>query len=208
MKKGHILSGIVGGVFFAVPYLALEMALVPSTVMALFGFAAGSLIFGEKSEEKVVVGNTDLYETLKKAKELNAEIYNISKRIDDQSFVKEILEVHEISKKIISAIEKKPEKLDKSNNFFNYYLPVTVKILKKYDEIENQRLTSKDSMNFMKSTREMFVKIKAAFNEQLANIFQAEIIDTDAEMKVFKTMLKTDGFSDIDDIDIQNKGGN
>lgn len=209
MKKGHILSGIVGGVFFAVPYLVLDMAILPATIMALFGFGAGSLIFGEKSEEVVVDGKIDLYETLKKAKEQNAEIYNMSKRIDDQSFVREILEVYEISKKIVGAIEKKPEKLGKSTNFFNYYLPVTVKILKKYDEIENQRLTSKDSMKFMKSTREMFVKIKAAFNEQLANIFQAEIIDTDAEMKVFKTMLKTDGFSDIDDIDIsENKGGN
>ena len=55
----------------------------------------------------------------------------------------------------------------------------------------------------------MFIKIKAAFNEQLANIFQAEIIDTDAEMKVFKTMLKSDGFSDIEDIEIaEKKGGN
>lgn len=209
MKKGHILSGIVGGIFFAVPYLALEMAILPSTIMALLGFGAGTLIFGEKEDEKVVLGNTDLYETLKLAKTQNAEIYNISKRIDDQSFVKEILEVHGISKKIVEAIEKKPEKLNKANNFFSYYLPVTVKILKKYDEIENQRLTSKDSMKFMKSTREMFIKIKAAFNEQLANIFQAEIIDTDAEMKVFKTMLKSDGFSDIEDIEIaEKKGGN
>lgn len=209
MKKGYIMSGIIGGAFFAVPYLVLNMAILPSTVMALFGFAAGNLIFSEKSNEEVSLGTPDMYEILKLAKSQNAEIYNISKKIEDQDFVKNILEIYEISKKIVVAIEKKPEKFSKSTNFFNYYLPVTVKILKKYDEIENQRLTSKDSQKFMNSTKEMIVKIKAAFNEQLANIYQAEIIDTDAEMKVFKTMLKTDGFSDIDDIDVQNKkGGN
>ena len=46
-----------------------------------------------------------------------------------------------------------------------------MKILKKYDEIENQRLTSKDSMKFMKSTREMFIKIKAFVHFCVTNAF-------------------------------------
>ena len=49
----------------------------------------------------------------------------------------------------------------------------------------------------------MTEKIKNAFNEQLNNMYQTEMIDTDAEIKVFESMLKSDGF--LDDININTK---
>ena len=61
-------------------------------------------------------------------------------------------------------------------------------------KIENQKLNSEESQKFMKSVRDMIAKIKEAFHEQLNNMYQAEIIDTDAELKVFEEMLKSDGF--------------
>ena len=57
----------------------------------------------------------------------------------------------------------------------------------------------------MNSVEEMIVKIKKAFEEQLSNIYQTEMIDTDAELKVFETMLKSDGFIDNIDFDLDKK---
>ena len=54
----------------------------------------------------------------------------------------------------------------------------------------------------MNSVEEMIAKIKKAFEEQLSNIYQTEMIDTDAELKVFESMLKSDGFIDNIDFDI------
>ena len=105
------------------------------------------------------------------------------------------------SNKIIDTLSKNPGKLSQVNNFINYYLPVTIKILQRYDEIENQKLNSEESQKFMKSVRDMIAKIKEAFHEQLNNMYQAEIIDTDAELKVFEEMLKSDGF--LGDINIK-----
>ena len=56
---------------------------------------------------------------------------------------------------------------------------------------------------FMKSVQDMTEKIKSAFNEQLNNMYKSEMIDTDAELKVFETMLKSDGF--LDEINIDTK---
>ena len=50
---------------------------------------------------------------------------------------------------------------------------------------------------------EMICKIKVAFEKQLSSIYQEEIVDTDAELKVFESMLKTDGF--VDEIDLSRK---
>ena len=37
------------------------------------------------------------------------------------------------------------------------------------------------------------------FKSQLSNLYQADIVDTDAEMKVFETMLKADGYDTSND---------
>ena len=57
----------------------------------------------------------------------------------------------------------------------------------------------------MNSVEDMISKIKQAFEEQLSNIYQTEMIDTDAELKVFESMLKSDGFIDNIDFDINKK---
>ena len=126
-------------------------------------------------------------------------------KIENAELVNDIRKINESANKIIDTIEKNPKKYKKMDNFFNYYLPVTINILKKYDEIENQRLTTEESKKFMESTRKMVKKIEEAFRVQLASLYQTDMIDMDAEMKVFDSMLKSDGFYGNDsDFDIKS----
>ena len=208
MKKGYIYAAAIGGTFFAVPYLALNVALVPSLAMSAVAYGAGALIFNgiENSKNNLTIKNEDnLYEILKKAKDMTAQINNISKQLEDKTLVENVNAICNTSNKIIDTISKNPNKLGQANNFLNYYLPVTIKILSRYDEIENQRLNTKDSEKFMKKVQDMIDKIKNAFNEQLNNLYQSDMIDTDAEIKVFESMLKADGFIDEININIEDK---
>lgn len=120
-------------------------------------------------------------------------------KIEDAPLRQNIRDVSETIGKIIDTIEKNPKKYNKMNNFFEYYLPVTLNILNRYDEIENQRLNSEDSKKFMMQTKNMMEKINDAFKNQLANLYQSDIVDTDAEMKVFDSMLKVDGYDTSND---------
>lgn len=201
MKKEYIFSAILGGTFFAVPYLALGVQLVPSLAISAVAYGAGTLIFKDRSKIDYSTQNTNLYEILKNAKSQTAQIYDISKQLEDRELVANVQDICNTSNKIIDTLSKNPGKLSQVNNFINYYLPVTIKILQRYDEIENQKLNSEESQKFMKSVRDMIAKIKEAFHEQLNNMYQAEIIDTDAELKVFEEMLKSDGF--LGDINIK-----
>ena len=92
------------------------------------------------------------------------------------------------------------------NNFFEYYLPTTLNIIKKYDEIENQSLTTQEGKKFMESSEKMISKINSSFKNQLSKLYQSDMIDTDAEMKVFNNMLNADGYNNENDLNI-NKGG-
>ena len=145
-------------------------------------------------------------EIIMEAKTKNLQISKIISKIDDPEVVSIIKEINITVSKIISTIENKPEKFKKSEKFFSYYLPVTINILNRYDEIENQRLTTDESKKFMESTKKMIEKINNAFKNQLSSLYQSDMIDLDAEMKVFDSMLKADGYND-DDFDIKNKEG-
>ena len=196
MKKGYIYSAILGGAFFAVPYLALGLEILPSLAISAAAYGAGTLIFKDKTKVDLSVDQKETAEMLKQARENTVKISNISKQLEDEQLVKNVNKICETSNKIIETISKNPSKIGQAHNFLNYYLPVTIKILNRYDEIENQKLNTQESEKFMKSVQEMTAKIKDAFNEQLNNMYQSEMIDTDAEIKVFETMLKSDGFLD------------
>ena len=201
MKKEYIFSAILGGTFFAVPYLALGVQLVPSLAISAVAYGAGTLIFKDRSKIDYSTKNTNLYEILKNAKSQTTQIFDISKQLEDRELIANVQDICNTSNKIIDTLSKNPGKLSQVNNFINYYLPVKIKIFQRYDEIENQKLNSEESQKFMKSVRDMIAKIKEAFHEQLNNMYQAEIIDTDAELKVFEEMLKSDGF--LGDINIK-----
>ena len=205
-SKGPIISAALGAIFFAVPYVGLGISLAPSIGIAVAAFGAGNLLFA-KDKNQIIgtfdINNKNLSEILPLAKKQNSQISSMVKKIDSPELREQITEISETAEKIITAVDKDHSKYDKAKNFFSYYLPVTLKIITEYDNIENQRLNDKDVKKFMKSAEEMIAKINKSFKIQLANLYQNDIIDTDAEMKVFDSMLNMDGFNDIN-----IKGGN
>ncbi len=197
MKNKEIVSAAIGGVFFAVPYLALSLPVLPSVLIGACAFGAGELVFGDK---KLTLKDTNrsLYDILELAKRQNKHILDMIPLIEDESIQKELNEIHESVSKIINTISKNPEKSRQANNFFDYYLPITIKLVDRYDEIENQKLTSKDSKTFFQSTNKMIHEINKAYKSILSSLYQSELVDMDAEMKVFDSLLKADGYHEAD----------
>lgn len=193
MKNKDIYSAITGGAFFAIPYLALSMPVLPSLIIGIAAFGAGELVL---SKNNIVKGYTkSLNETLDDARKINKNIQKNSSNIEDTDIRQDLKEINATVNKIISTIEKDPEKARNLENFFEYYLPMTEKIVKKYDDIENQNLSSKDSIKFTKSAKKMLKEANMAFKKLLSKLYESDIIDADADMKVFNTMLDSDGIS-------------
>lgn len=205
MKNASAISAVIGGAFFAVPYLALSAGLLPSLAIGTLAFGAGELIFRDKEKTTLKEENRSLYDTLMEAKMQNKEILSIIPQIEDEEMKRNIKEIADSANKIITTVEKNPKKVKNINTFFNYYLPVTLNILKKYDEIENQRLSTQEGKKFMLQSQEMIKKVNIAFKNQLSNLYKTDMVDTDAEMKVFDTMLKAEGYDNSTDFKISNQ---
>ncbi len=197
MKNKEIASAAVGGVFFAVPYLILSAPILPSLLIGAAAFGAGELVF---SDPKLTLKDTDpsLYAILEKAKKQNKHIVDMIPMLEDETLQKELNDIHDSVTKIINTISNNPKKLKKTNNFFDYYLPVTVKLVDRYDEIENQKLSSAESKKFVESTNKMIGEINKAYRKILADLYKTDMVDMDAEMKVFDSLLKADGFDDTE----------
>ena len=205
MKNSSIVSAVIGGAFFAVPYLALSVGILPSLAIGAAAYGAGELLFKEKDKKNLKENNRSLYDTLQDAKGQNKQISEMTSKVDNQELRKNIKEIVQTVTKIINTVEGKPEKAKKMNNFFYYYLPTTLRILERYDEIENQQLSTEEGQKFMKQTENMIKEINQSFKTQLSNLYQADIVDTDAEMKVFKSMLKSEGYDSESDFKHKEK---
>lgn len=195
MKHKDTISALIGSAFFAVPYLALSLPILPSVLIGTSAFVAGELVL-TKNKKTLKEENFNLYKVLENAKKQNKRIIEAKSYIDNDEIKAYLTSINDSTSKIIKTIEKTPKKIKNIDNFFDYYLPITVKIINRYDEIENNNLSFKDSKKFMTSTINMLASIDKAFRNILNNLYQKEIIDMDAEMKVFSSMLKADGFNE------------
>ena len=197
MRNKEIISATVGGCFFAIPYLALSAPIIPSLLIGMAAFGAGELVLGEN---KLTLKDTNrsLYDKLKVANKQNKHILDMIPRLDKENLRKQLHEIYDSVSKITATIAKHPEKAKKIDNFFDYYLPITVKLIDRYDEIENQRISSQESEKFFDSTNKMIDEINKAYKKILSDLYRKDIVDMDVEMKVFDSLLKADGFNDAD----------
>lgn len=197
MRNKEIISATVGGCFFAIPYLALSAPIIPSLLIGMAAFGAGELVLGEN---KLTLKDTNrsLYDKLKVANKQNKHILDMIPRLDKENLRKQLHEIYDSVSKITATIAKHPEKAKKIDNFFDYYLPITVKLIDRYDEIENQKISSQESEKFFDSTNKMIDEINKAYKKILSDLYRKDIVDMDVEMKVFDSLLKADGFNDVD----------
>lgn len=195
MKNKEIISAGLGGAFFALPYLVLSVPILPSVAIATTAFVASELILNTKDFVTLKDTNVNLYKTLEQAKKDNNHILEMIKKIDNNDLKDTLKSINTTVNKIISAVEKDNNSIRKINNFFDYYLPVTNKLVDRYDKIENVDLKSKDSIKFYKNTLDTLNEINTVFKKFLEKIYQDDMTDTKVEIKVLNTMLKTDGLT-------------
>lgn len=191
----NIISGVVGAGFFGAAYLALALPIAPALAVGGAAFIASELVINgnKKIQEKVGLSfKEEIIIARREIKYLNEMVG----KIDDETVSKDLEEISKTSDKIINRIEENELQNKTARKFMDYYLPVCVKIVGRYDEIENQSLTSKDSKEFMQNTSKLLKATNKAFKKILNSLYQSDIVDADAEMKVLNTMLTADGFDE------------
>lgn len=195
MKNKNIISGVVGAGFFAVGYLGLMVPLAPALLLGTGAFVASELVMNS-SKIKEDIKELSLKEKITISRNSNMHIKDMIRNLDDNDVKNDLEEITKTTTKILDAIAKNNLNNRTTNKFIDYYLPVCVKIVDRYDEIENQKLTSSDSKKFMNDSKKIIKDTNNAFKKILNSLYQSDILNADAEMKVYNSILKADGYED------------
>jgi len=200
MKNKEIISGVVGAGFFALGYLALSVAIVPSLAIGGAAYVASELVLNGKEKVAETLEEKSLKNRIKEGYNQNKHITEMIKEIDSMEVKEDLKEISSTTSKILNTIEKNNLNNKTTYKFLDYYLPVCVSIIDRYDEIENQDLTSSDSKKFMENSSKMIKETNVAFKKILNSLYQKDIYNNEAEMKVYNQMLKQDGYNNEIDV--------
>ena len=198
MKLSYLLSIIVGISSFCLLYLGLDLNIIFSIVVSLVAYYAAAMIFKEKDELQMDISQ-DLVKYEKLITDARANIRRLEllkEKIENATLRDDITYVCDISDRILKSLKENPKKTGQVRKFIDYYLPFTLNILTQYNKIEDQELTSIESKEFMDKVEMMIGRVKEACEIQLNNMYESDLLNTNADIKVFETMLKTDGLVD------------
>lgn len=71
----------------------------------------------------------------------------------------------------------------------NYYLPTTIKLLEQYVVLQNQGMRVGNIDEGMTKIENMLEKVITAFQQQLDSLFENDVVDITAEIRVMEKMM-------------------
>ena len=83
----------------------------------------------------------------------------------------------------------------------NYYLPTTIKLLEQYVVLQNQGMRVGNIDEGMTKIENMLEKVIAAFQQQLDSLFENDVVDITAEIRVMEKMMASEGLAGGNDFE-------
>ena len=129
-----------------------------------------------------------------------AEIRRLNDQIADDGISGELAQIEEIMKKMQQQLKDDTITAKRTlqlSEFFEYYMPLIVKILESYKRIETSELKGENAAQTQAQVSKIMPVIKTAFEKELDNMFTDEMIDITTDVEVLKSMLSKDGLIDV-----------
>ena len=124
------------------------------------------------------------------------EIRALNIAIDDEGVSAKIKRIEEITANIFQLASQKPEKKAELQTFMEYYLPSTLKLLRRYAILEQQSAQGENILSSKARIEGMLDQLVAGFEKQLDTLFRVDAIDITSDIKVLEKMMEMDGLKE------------
>lgn len=192
MKRQALLAtgalGIVGGALIYLFGGNMMVSIVCGMILFLL------LWFINRPQRTVTVAvkpseGADEESVLKEGKKQLCFIDDYLSKIQDESVYAEAASVREKMERIWSTLEEEPQRIHPAADFFSYYLPVFGSILARYSKLEENRVESESK----EMVRKVFFDIGEAMERLRESLFENDILDLSADIKVMNQSLQSAG---------------
>ncbi|MEG1254239.1 5-bromo-4-chloroindolyl phosphate hydrolysis family protein [Clostridium sp.] len=118
--------------------------------------------------------------------------------IPGEEISRKLYVLEEITSKIFNYVEKHPKKLPEINKFMKYYLPITLKLVNGYKELDAQPIQGENIITAKQEIQDILDTINVAFENLLDKLFQDMAFDISSDISVLETMLSQEGLTESD----------
>lgn len=156
-------------------------------------------IDNEKLNEEIENLEKDEVEsTIKIGRNYIEQIKNIKNELYKEEIAIKLDKLGNISNQILVQVEKNPNKIQEVNKFINHYLPITIKLINSYKDINNQVVQGENIENAKLEIEKSIDLINSAFENLVDDLYEDVVLDISTDISVLKTLFKQEGLTEDD----------
>ena len=138
----------------------------------------------------------ELLEVLQKGGKFLDEIRRCNDEIPGVEISEKISRMEQIVERIFRRTEEHPEIIPDLKKLMDYYLPMTVKLLNAYADMDAQPVQGDTIRNSKREIEETLDTLNLAFEKLLDELFQDTALDVSSDITVLKTLLAQEGLTE------------
>lgn len=150
------------------------------------------------SEEIESLEKDEITSTIKIGRNYIEQIKNIRNDLYKEEIAVKLDKLGNISNQILVQVEKNPNKIQEVNKFINHYLPITIKLINSYKDINNQLIQGENIENAKSEIEKSIDLINSAFEHLLDDLYEDVVLDISTDISVLKTLFKQEGLAEDD----------
>lgn len=135
-------------------------------------------------------------EIIDKGNQYLREIHECNEAIPGEEISAQIAGIEELVATILKRAEEHPQAADNLKKMMNYYLPMTIKLLKAYEEMDKQPVQGENIINSKHEIEETLTTLNLAFEKLLDSSFGDTALDVSSDITVLNTLLAQEGLKD------------
>lgn len=125
-----------------------------------------------------------------------AEIRRCNDAIPGEEISEKISRMETIVRRIFLRAEEHPEIVPDLRKLMDYYLPMTVKLLNAYAEMDAQPVAGETIQSSKREIEQTLDTLNAAFEKLLDSVFKNTALDVSSDISVLQTLLAQEGLTE------------
>lgn len=133
---------------------------------------------------------------IERGREYIKAIRKSNDEIPGEEISEKIYKMELLVKRIFEQAEKHPENIPDLRRLMEYYLPMTMKLLNAYEELDKQPVQGENVANSKAEIEKTLDTLNIAFAKLLDNLFRDTAWDVSSDISVLETMLAQEGLTE------------
>lgn len=156
----------------------------------------GTEIKEDIKEENEDTEKTEVAKVIELRNKYISEISSANHAIKGKEISFKLDKLQYIVTEIFNYVESNTEKLQHVQRFINHYLPITIKLVNSYKELDNQIIEGENIKRAKEEIEQSLDLINKAFEKLLDELFADVVVDVSSDISVLKTLFSQEGLTE------------